>query len=453
MDPLAALSLATSKLKTDVVVPTRPPTLTQTRLLTPAPVLIRHRADVSDIQLDRSHADRPLDTDVVRDSSPSPAPITVTLPDPVAAVFDIVALLRLASWIEAPPVKLPICPPAVAATRRVPPACPPALTLTALSDSQPVLSELVRPPRTSCEAECAPNPEPATVRLQHPVDAALARSIPLPATPSPENALVWLLDTLPAVTAIPVEPTRPTCPLLHLMVVSASHAVLSHAVIHMTTPCVRLPTPKLIPCTVTLTDPEAAALGLLAVLIHPGPDDSMAVHVPARWPMVTACRTLPCPPDARRQTTHVSEAHRVCSHPVMPPEADSECDRSPRLEPCRVRLEAPVTCVLLVRTALIPRRSLVNASDALPAQRPEVTATRRLPGDPTPAFTAKAVSDSHELCSHTDHPADPANVAARKPMCAPCTVTLVAPEAGAFRRPTRLALTGSDVKPSETLPT
>jgi hypothetical protein len=102
---------------------------------------------VSDIQLDLSHADRPTDPPTVYDSSPSPDPLTVTLPDPVAAMFDIFALLKDGSWIDTPPVMLPTCSAAVAATRRVPPLVPPSLKHTAVSDRQSVLAEPVRPPR------------------------------------------------------------------------------------------------------------------------------------------------------------------------------------------------------------------------------------------------------------------------------------------------------------------
>jgi hypothetical protein len=269
----------------------------------------------------------------VYDSSPKPAPLTVTLPDPVAAMFDILVSLNDETWIESTAVKLPTCAAAVAVTRRVPPALPSVLRLTAVSDSQPVLSEPVRPTRASSVAEYAPQPTPSTVRLEDPVAAPLARTIPLPTTLSQENALVWLLDTPPAVTAMRMDPTPPPCPVLHLVVESDSHTVLSHAVLAMSALCVLLPTPKPPPCTVTLTDPVAPAFARLHTLIDPRSVDSAAVHVPARWPAVTARRKLPCPPDADRQSNDVSAAHRLPSHSVMPPEADSECDICPRLVP------------------------------------------------------------------------------------------------------------------------
>ena len=147
LDSLVTLSLATSSDQPSDIVLACPPALNTVRLLSPTPPLLRHRADVSDIQLDLSHADRPLDPPTVYDSSPSPAPLTVTLPDPVAAMFDLVALLKGGSWIETPPVRLPACSAAVAATRRVPPLVPPSLKHTAVSDRQSVLAEPVRPPR------------------------------------------------------------------------------------------------------------------------------------------------------------------------------------------------------------------------------------------------------------------------------------------------------------------
>jgi hypothetical protein len=57
LDRLAVLSLATSNDQTDDAVLAWPPTVSQARMLSPKPAPRRHRADVSDIQLDRSHAD------------------------------------------------------------------------------------------------------------------------------------------------------------------------------------------------------------------------------------------------------------------------------------------------------------------------------------------------------------------------------------------------------------
>ena len=121
-----------------------------------------------------------------------------------------------------------------------------------------------------------------TVSLEDPVAAALARTIPLATKPPPENALVWLLHMPPAVTAVRPEPPRPPCPVRHRIIVSASHAVLSHAVLETRTPCVTPNTPKPPPCTVTLTDPEAAAFARLSTLVDPRSADSTAVSEPAR---------------------------------------------------------------------------------------------------------------------------------------------------------------------------
>ena len=197
-------------------------------------------------------------------------------------------------------------------------------------------------------------PKPNTVSPEDPVAAALARSITLITSPSPENALVWLLDALPAVRAVRLDPPRPPRPVRHLIVVSASHAVLSHAVLETRTLCVMLAAPKLPPCTVTLTDPEAAALARLNTLDDPPSVDSVAVKVPACWPAVTLRRMLPCPPDDERQSTEVSEAQSVSSQAVMPPDPASEYDMCPRLAPCRVTLEDPVRGALEACTALAP---------------------------------------------------------------------------------------------------
>jgi hypothetical protein len=162
---------------------------------------------------------------------------------------------------------------------------------------------------------------------------------------------------------------------------------------------------------------------------------------------------LPCPPDAARHSTEVSDTQSVSSHSVMPPEAASEYDDWPRLVPWSVTLEDPVSGELEVRTALAASSWAVKASDALLAPSPAVNVMRRLAGDPRPTFADNAVSDAHMVSSHADHPAEAVHVRPLAPRCAPCTVTIAAPDAGLFRVPARLALTESIVKPSDVLPT
>ena len=107
------------------------------------------RVDVSDSHVVRSQAVWPVRTTPVYVASPMFVPCTVTLADPVAALFDLLAKLNMASSTETPDVILPTRFPDVSDTRKVPFTIWLAWHRIEVSESQLVLSQVVWPVRTA----------------------------------------------------------------------------------------------------------------------------------------------------------------------------------------------------------------------------------------------------------------------------------------------------------------
>ena len=84
-EPQAALILTTSTEKPHVKLPACTPLVSSTRRLPMMPPAHRHRNDVSDSQLVRSHPVAPNSDDIENVTRPMLAPCNVTLIDPDAA--------------------------------------------------------------------------------------------------------------------------------------------------------------------------------------------------------------------------------------------------------------------------------------------------------------------------------------------------------------------------------
>ena len=124
-------------------------------------------------------------------------------------------------------------------------------------------------------------------------------------------------------------------------------------------PCaVKLASPKLDPCNVTLVDPVAGLLDLCSVLMTTVSADTTALTLPTRLPTVTVAHEdtlFVCP---ARQRTAVSETHAVLSHDVRPMPITGDCDDSPRCAPATAKLADPVAgkfilCIPLSRPTSI----------------------------------------------------------------------------------------------------
>ena len=158
--------------------PALSPAVITTRRVPRPPCPAMHLTDVSDSHSVPSHPVCPSRPMLVYDTSPRPAPCTVTDADPVVALFiRRVALTRSLSTDQLS-VMLPCLSPAVMVTRRVPLVPCDCKHLTDVSDSHSVPSHPVSLARKLVVYSARPSPIPATVIEADPV---LARFLPLQA--------------------------------------------------------------------------------------------------------------------------------------------------------------------------------------------------------------------------------------------------------------------------------
>ena len=193
-----ALAPATSLEKPSERLPVFKTTLNSMRLHPATAALARQRMDVSDPQLDRSHAvPRPLAA-VDPPASPSPAPCSVTLTDP-----DVPRLARLVALKDARPTDtllepLPAACPAVTNTRRLVIGPAPPKHRADESDVHDVASQPVAPILPTAVLDQEPIPPPCTVTLVEPVAARLTPRAQLAAADPTEKPKLTLPALKPA---------------------------------------------------------------------------------------------------------------------------------------------------------------------------------------------------------------------------------------------------------------
>ncbi len=106
---------------------------------------------------------------------------------------------------------------------------------------------------------------PCTVTLADPVAALFVLRMTLTMPTSKDTTTLTLPYRTPALIPTCRLPSTP-CPAWHRIDVSASHVVRSHAVLPTLVEPVYVVSPRLDPCTVTLSDPVAARLLRLGTL-------------------------------------------------------------------------------------------------------------------------------------------------------------------------------------------
>jgi hypothetical protein len=198
--PAATLSPPRS---TDIAaewLPTRLPTLIDTRTLPCDLDPTRHTAEVSDAQPVPSHMLCPSLPDTDCPASPILAPCIVTLVDPLPPAFTRRPVLDYAESTESAPLRLPTRRHPLIANSLLPAIPAPASHRTDVSDSHAVRSHDDEPTLPDPENEPDPRPAPYTLALVDPVVPAFARRTKLTSDTSIDNA--WL--TLPT--------PHPTCP-------------------------------------------------------------------------------------------------------------------------------------------------------------------------------------------------------------------------------------------------
>ena len=159
--------------------PTRAPVVNVTALLPIAPCPDWHRKDVSDSHVDRSHPVWPKVLLDVNGALPIFRPCTVTLVEPVPAIFTRRSELAVPVSKEKASEKVFSWEPADAKIRLLPFMPWPDRPLTEVSDPHAVCSHAVDPNAVLGEYVAVPKPEPCNVTLVDPVAAALARLVTL----------------------------------------------------------------------------------------------------------------------------------------------------------------------------------------------------------------------------------------------------------------------------------
>ena len=145
------------------------------RLLPSTPCELWQRTDVSDSHVDRSHRVCPAPPCAVYVARPMLAPCTVTLADPVAALFVLRMTLSMPTSKDTTTLTLPYRTPALIPTCRLPITPCPTWHRIDVSASHVVRSHAVLPTLVEPVYVVSPRLDPYTVTLVDPVAARLLR--------------------------------------------------------------------------------------------------------------------------------------------------------------------------------------------------------------------------------------------------------------------------------------
>ena len=422
-----------------VALPVAVPALTDARSEPPTACPPRHLTKVSDVHSVLSHPEGPTRTAVVHDTAPKCDPRIVRLMEPEAGRFHSTrAVATSSAYASSGPrivgmstVKLsdkqPITPPTdkTIILDRVPP--PPRLLATAVSDDHCVSSHTLIPELAMPVYPRDPIPAPYIVTLADPVVAPLLPSMSLAIPAASDTASLTDPTRSPALTTAARLDPMPAVP-RHCIDVSDSHQVASHPVHPI--PAAPQTADKAIPapCTVTTTDPDAAALLARIELIAPAETDRPAVTLPETSPAVADTRRDDLPELLTRQATLLLDTHVDASHPLSPPTTRAVYVLTPTFDPITVMLPDPVLPATFdTRTVLAAMVPTDTPSVTLPMVVPDVTDVRRVPRTICPVLQRTVESDTHSLPSQLLLPDRNVDVGSHTPILAPCTVTLTLP--------------------------
>ena len=212
--------------------------------------------------------------------------------------------------------------------------------------------------------------------------------------------------------------------------VSDTHVVPSHTEPPTDTASECRPRPTLCPITVTLTDPVAARLDLLAELATAPSAEIATDTVPTCPPTLADTRTLMCTMLLALQTTDVSASHIVQSHTVLPCRTPALIPKLPYPAPCNVIRADPVPAVFAPLVTLMACTAIDSPLVSVPDLPPAVITVRPLLSlVDSAARHAIAVSDSQDDSSHAVSIPRARALDSKSPRPAPCKVTLADPDA------------------------
>lgn len=272
---------------------------------------------------------------------------------------------------------MPVRIPAEYVIRRVPATPCAVLHRIVVSACHAVRSVGETPIFNDCVKSRNPMLAPCIVTLTEPVVAEFVRESELIYCESAENSC----DTLPArppTVSINFRLLATMLAAWHRIEVSESHADRSQALAPTLPDAVVESIPMLVPCKVTLDEPEAALFVRFTMLTTFKSTDIDRLTEPMRVPVVRLIRLLPIASDAAWHRNEVSEPQAVRSQLVTPTLSDCEYEKIPLLAPSTVKLKDPDDAQLCLKERLKPRSSALYAADMLPLFLPTVKTTLRL---------------------------------------------------------------------------
>ena len=167
----------------------------------------------------------------------------------------------------------------------------------------------------------------------------------------------------PAVTTIRRLPAPPAPGPRHTTAESDAHHVEPHSVCPVRADKEPEASPMLVPRSVTLTEPVAGRLAMLARLIATWSIVIEAVRLATAAPqLVRATATLPVEPHPTKDRIDVSDTQADLQRLVYLVLPATVCTASPMLMPCMVTLTEPVAAMLGPDTALVAMGSVERAA-------------------------------------------------------------------------------------------
>jgi hypothetical protein len=195
---------------------------------------------------------------------------------------------------------------------------------------------------------------PKNVKLAEPVAAMFVRDVVQSVASCAEKAEDIEPDKIPRDNVVSLLPSTP-CDIRQRTDVSDLQPDRSHRVCPAPPCALYVARPMLPPCTVTLADPVATTFTPRNTLSMPDSNDRPWLTLPCLAPALIPTRRLPVAPCPTWHRTDVSASHVVRSHPVRPTLIAAVYVVRPRLDPCTVTLDDPVSAPFVrLRRLAIP---------------------------------------------------------------------------------------------------
>jgi hypothetical protein len=333
---------------------------------------------------------------------PKPAPITLTLDDPLDAEFDPPDLCRPGVSIDNRPVVDPDFPPSVTITIALILLDSTALHTIPELETQTVVAAPLRPILPLTLYPAPPKPLPVIVTLP-PLATTFVPFTTEPVPASIETLLLIDPTRDPTVSVIRALPRIPD-PELATAAVSEIHTVISAPLTCSRTDPQFTVVPNPSPRTEIVSPPPAPKFAAPDLDIVTLSYDTASDAVPTMVPHDIASLTLALVPADTPASTEESDTHSDACAPLPLDRIETLPTLIPRPDPLTLRMLPP--CPLEFRPLYADMDGMSWLADLLtvPTRMPPVKARTELLDVPTEGVDATHVSDIHTVFDDTDMP-------------------------------------------------